>query len=308
MFIGRTNELNELMQSYNSVGANVFELYAPVNAGKTALLEEFCRNKDTIYFTAADESGRANLARFSELVLSHYVDTVHKPFILWSEALRYISDRQEGRRIIIVFDSLDELTYRDSAFMDMLCRCISSDLKGSNMFIILSGRRKMLSLSNERLLQKITISLRLSKFILTDDVVENIKAGMPETSAKAKVFRISEDDVILREGEVNTEMYKILAGKAVMYFGYGTDDEYAIGTLKDGQCFGEYSLLTEKTGIYTVVAFTDMLLMRIGRDEFSSFVEMNANNAVEIMQNMAKMINVLKINIDMLREESGGKS
>ncbi len=51
-----------------------------------------------------------------------------------------------------------------------------------------------------------------------------------------------------------------------------------------------------------------MLLMRVKQDEFSNFVEMNANNSVEIMKNMANMINVLKTNIDMLREESGGKS
>ena len=308
MFIGRTNELAELTRSYSCAGANVFELYAPVNAGKTAPLEEFCRNKDAVYFTAADESGRANLARFSRLVLAHYGDTVHKPFILWSEALRYITDKQEGRRIIVVLDSLDELIDRDAAFMDMLCRCISSSLKDRNILVILSGRKKMLTGGNERLLQKITASLRLSKFVLTDDAVEKITAEMPEEAPKAKVFRCSEDDVILREGELNTEMYKILAGKAVMYFGYGTDDEYAAGTLKEGQCFGEYSLLTEKPGIYTVVAFTDMLLMRIGRDEFSGFVEMNAANSVEIMRNMAKMISVLRANIDMLRGESGSQA
>ncbi len=304
MFIGRAIELNELTKSYKNVGASVFELYAPMNAGKTTLLEEFCRNKDTIFFTAADDSGRANLAGFSGQVLAHYGDTVHKPFILWSEALRYIVDKQQGRRIIVVLDSIDELTDRDAAFMDMLCRCISSSLKDRNILVILSGRKKMLTGMNERLLQKFTTSLRLSKFVLTDEVVEQITA---EISSNAKVFRCNEDDVVLREGELNTEMYKILAGSAVMYFGYGTDDEYVVGTLKDGQCFGEYSLLTEKPGIYTVVAFTDMLLMRVKQDEFSSFVEMNAANSVEIMQNMAKMINVLKTNIDMLRGETGVK-
>ncbi len=305
MFIGRASELAELNRCYKSVGASVFELYAPVNSGKTTLLEEFCQHKEHIYFTVADESGRANLARFSKLVFERYNDTVHKPFILWSEALRYIVNKQQGRRIIVVLDSLDELTDRDAAFMDMLCRCISSSLKDRNILVILSGRKKMLAGMNERLLQRFTTSLRLSKFVLTDDAVEQIIAGM---SAKATVFRCSEDDVVLREGEVNTEMYKILAGKAVMYFGYGTDNEYVVGTLKDGQCFGEYSLLTEKPGIYTVAAFTDMLLMRVKQDEFSNFVEMNANNSVEIMKNMANMINVLKTNIDMLREESGGKS
>ena len=64
MFIGRVKELEELMRCYRREGFCLFELYAPRSAGKTTLLEEFCRNKDTIYFTASNESGRANLAGF----------------------------------------------------------------------------------------------------------------------------------------------------------------------------------------------------------------------------------------------------
>ena len=103
-------------------------------------------------------------------------------------------------------------------------------------------------------------------------------------------------------------MYKVIVGKAVMFTGYGTDDEYVIGTLKEGQTFGEYSLLTGKPGVYTVVAFTDVLVLKIEQQDFNKFIEMNASNAIEIMKNMANMINVLKTNIDMLRGESGGQA
>ncbi|MBQ7220288.1 MAG: hypothetical protein IJS28_04835 [Synergistaceae bacterium] len=50
-----------------------------------------------------------------------------------------------------------------------------------------------------------------------------------------------------------------------------------------------------------------MLLMRIPRDEFTRFVAMNADNSVGIMRNMAKMINILKVNIDLLRGELAGE-
>ncbi len=312
MFVGRVSELNELARSYNGVGAHVFELYAPRNAGKTTLLEEFCRNKATIFFTAADENGRTNLAKFSKLVLERYRDKVHNPFIFWSEALSYIADKQDGKRIIVVIDNADELADRDAVFIDMLCKCVLSSLKDKNILLILSGRRKMLpgllTDMNEKQIHKVSTSLRLSKFVLNDDVIDKITAGISEEGTKAKVFRCSEDNVILREGEVNTEMYKILAGRAVMYFGYGTDDEYAAGTLKEGQCFGEYSLLTGKPGICTVMAYSDMLLLRISDDEFSRFVEMNTSNSVEIMRKMAKVISIMKANIDMLREEISVKA
>ena len=307
MFIGRVKELMDLRRCYRREGLCIFELYAPKNAGKTILLEEFCRNKDAIFFTASHESGRANLAEFSKRVTSHYKDSEHTPFTFWSDAFRYIAGRQEGKKIIVVLDSFDELTDRDPVFVDMLTKSIASIMKDCNMMLILSGRKKILTGRYEVLFRKITRSLELEKFTLTDDVVEQLKKESAKSSSSdgSKMLRVSEDEVILREGETNTEMYKIVSGRAVCYLGYGTDDEYVIGTLKDGQCFGEYSLLTGKPGIYTVVAFSDVLLMRIDSDEFSRFIEMNADNAVGIMRNMASMINVLKVNIDMLREESG---
>ena len=307
MFIGRVKELAELMNSYKRSGFMLFNLYAPKNAGKTTLLEEFCRNKDAIFFTASDVSGRANLADFTKLVLSHYKDSEQKTFMFWSDAFKYIADRQPDSKVILVLDSFDEIADKDPVFMDMLVKSIASFLKDSNIFMILSGRKKVLTGRHAAILRNLSRSMCLEKFTLTDDVIQQLRmqSGSPEEPHdRGKMLRFREDDVILHEGIVNTEMYKIISGRAVCYLGYGTDEEYVLATLKEGQSFGEYSLLTGKPGIYTVIAYTDTLLLRIGEDEFTRFVEMNANNSIEIMKNMAKMINVLKTNIDMLREES----
>ena len=73
--------------------------------------------------------------------------------------------------------------------------------------------------------------------------------------------------------------------------------------MSDGECFGEYSALTGNPGIYTVVAFTDMIVIKITKEDLITFVEMNAKNALDIMENTAKMLNVMAINIEMLRQE-----
>ena len=305
MLIGRVNELAGLMKGYRNEGFSLFELYGAANAGKTALLEEFCHNKDAIFFTASHESGRANLIAFSKLVLSHYKEDTQNPFMFWNDAFRYITEK--GGKVIVVLDNFDELTDRDPVFIDMLAKCIAETLKDSKVFLVLSGRKKILAGRNELLLRKLTSSLELEKFTLTDDVAEQLRrqtAGSSRDAEGAKMFRVKEEDVILREGEVNSEMYKIVSGRAVCCLGYGTDDEHPLGTLKEGQTFGEYSMLTGNPGVYTVIAFSDMLLMRIGQDDFPKFIELNASNASEIMRNMANMIHVLKINIDMLRGES----
>ena len=105
--------------------------------------------------------------------------------------------------------------------------------------------------------------------------------------------QFSEDEVIIREGETYEEMYKIVSGRAALYLQYGTENEYLIGVLSDGKCFGEVSVLTGKPSPYSVVAISDIMVMRIGTDRFESFISQNPRNTAEIMKNMANSIVML---------------
>ena len=50
MFVGRKEELAKLEQAYRHDGFSVFVVFGRDGAGKTALLEEFCKDKDAIFF------------------------------------------------------------------------------------------------------------------------------------------------------------------------------------------------------------------------------------------------------------------
>ena len=321
MFVGRKEELAKLEQAYRHDGFSVFVVFGRDGAGKTALLEEFCKDKDAIFFTASHVSSRANLSRFSHEVLKYYNDEKHEPFAFWDNAFSYIADRQHKKpegapRLVIVLEDFAEIASQDVAFMDVLQNSIGKIPKDSDIFMVLTSSnasfvRSALMNKNSFLSRRLSGGLDLKRFTLTDEIVQHMtqEAAKYSDGADAKRFvKFSADDVILREGEENSEMYKIISGRALCYFDYETDDEYLVGTLNENRTFGEFSLLTGKPGIYTVVAFTDVLVLRIGQGEFAKFIEMNAANAEEIMQNMARMINVLKVNIDLLRSESGGES
>lgn len=115
--------------------------------------------------------------------------------------------------------------------------------------------------------------------------------------------KFSEDEIIIREGKTYDEMYKIVSGRVALYLQYGTENEYLIGVMSDGKCFGEVSVLTGKPSPYTVVAVSDIMVMRIGADRFESFISQNLRNTAEIMKNMANSIVMLKANIGMMSEE-----
>jgi len=120
-------------------------------------------------------------------------------------------------------------------------------------------------------------------------------------NSKMTVHKVNE--IIIEEGKTYSEMFKIISGSVAMYLNYGKENEYLIGVAGEHKCFGEVSLLSGKPSPYTVVANDNVMLMHISSDEFEGFIEHNANNAVDIMKNMAKNINMLSMNIQLIADE-----
>lgn len=120
---------------------------------------------------------------------------------------------------------------------------------------------------------------------------------------QSAMLHFKEEEVILKQGSTQQEMYKILSGKAAVYFNHGQPDEYLIGILSEQRCFGELSILCGKPSVYTVVAFEDMLVLRITADTFDEFIRNNPQNAISIMKNLANTIDTLSMNLNMMGED-----
>ena len=121
--------------------------------------------------------------------------------------------------------------------------------------------------------------------------------------AGSRMISFPQDSVILREGEENTEMFKILKGNVELYVGYGTPLESLLGIIGKQACFGEFGLLLGKPAIYTAVAYSDVLAMRIGEDELEDFIRDNHGNIITIMRNMAGSMLTMKTQIELLLQE-----
>ena len=119
----------------------------------------------------------------------------------------------------------------------------------------------------------------------------------------ARLVKFPQDAVILKEGEMNLDMYKIIQGHAELYTGYGTDHEVLLGIIGPQSCFGEFGLLLHKPAIYTVVAFSDIFAMRVTEGEMGDFVQQNHKNIIDIMRNMARTMMVMQTQIDLLSDE-----
>ena len=115
-----------------------------------------------------------------------------------------------------------------------------------------------------------------------------------------KLIQVKEGMTVLSEGEVSLDMYKIIKGNAEVYMGYGTDNETLIGILGPQSCFGELGMLLEKPAIYTVIAYSDLLLLRVTKGEMGDFVQQNHKNIMDIMKRMAQTMMTMRTQIDLL--------
>lgn len=115
-----------------------------------------------------------------------------------------------------------------------------------------------------------------------------------------RIFSLPAGSTILEEGEVNLDMYKILEGHAELYIGYGTPQETLIGILGPQSCFGEFGLLLQKPSLYTVIAYSEVHLIRITEGEMGDFVQANHHSIIQIMRNMANTMLIMRKQIDML--------
>ena len=118
-----------------------------------------------------------------------------------------------------------------------------------------------------------------------------------------KIYDVPEGTMILKEGEKNLDMYKILSGHVEMYTGFGTDNEVLIGVLGPGACFGEFGILTGKPAIYTIIAYSKLKIYRITEELMQDFMKDNPESVLQIMKNMAGNMMRMQHQINQLSEE-----
>ena len=138
-FIGRETELNDLNLLYEQNSFQLFVLYGRRRVGKTTLLNEFCKGKDAIFYSAEQSNDKLNLEKFSELVFNFYNEINLEPFSSWSNALLYLNERQKDKELVLVIDEFPYLVQKNRALLSELQHLIDHSLKYGKLFIVLCG-------------------------------------------------------------------------------------------------------------------------------------------------------------------------
>ena len=141
MFIGRQQELKELERLYNTDKFQCAIIYGRRRVGKTALINEFVKGKETAYFTGQETNSKENLEAFSHSIfaLSQDFGKASPSFSSYKEALGAVFDIAEKRKIILVIDEYPYLAGSYKGISSLLQTFIDKYKETSKIFIILCG-------------------------------------------------------------------------------------------------------------------------------------------------------------------------
>ena len=140
MFIGRQQELNTLHKLYNSGKFEFAVIYGRRRVGKTALISEFSKDKDTIFFTGVETNAKQNLDNFSRCIMEYSTGTaVDSSFASFQAALEYVFELAKTKRLVLVIDEYPYVARASKSLASTLQFLIDKNNDNSKLFLILCG-------------------------------------------------------------------------------------------------------------------------------------------------------------------------
>ncbi|MEZ3434690.1 MAG: ATP-binding protein [Lachnospiraceae bacterium] len=141
MFYCREAELSKLNKRYKDGEFECIVIYGRRRIGKTALINEFCKDKPAIYFSALNATAQENLQTLSKAIhMYKHPDTANAPdFRTYDDAFGEITRMASEERVIFVIDEYPYLAKAKTAVSSMLQHLIDHTWSNSQLFLILCG-------------------------------------------------------------------------------------------------------------------------------------------------------------------------
>ena len=140
MFIGREQELSQLNRLYSSDKFEFAVIYGRRRVGKTALINEFIKDKAAVSFTGVETNAKQNLENFSKCVLEFGTDVQSNfSFASFQDALEYVFKLSEKQRFVLCIDEYPYVARASKSLASTLQMLIDKYKDTSKMFLILCG-------------------------------------------------------------------------------------------------------------------------------------------------------------------------
>ncbi|MCD7806017.1 MAG: ATP-binding protein, partial [Lachnospiraceae bacterium] len=141
MFYCREEELRLMNSRYEKGRFECIVIYGRRRVGKTALINEFCKDKRTIYFSALNASSQENLEALSRAIFTCKTpEKLSTPIYgSYDDALDEITAMSRESRLVFVIDEYPYLAHAEPSVSSRLQHIIDHQWQDGRLYLILCG-------------------------------------------------------------------------------------------------------------------------------------------------------------------------
>lgn len=141
MFLCRETELKKMNKRYQGSKFECVVIYGRRRVGKTSLINEFCKDKPTIYFSALDTTARENLRTLSKAIYSYKSPEGGSApeYQSYDDALEDITRIANEERLVVVMDEYPYLAKAEKSISSRLQHLIDHVWSKTKIYLILCG-------------------------------------------------------------------------------------------------------------------------------------------------------------------------
>lgn len=139
-FIDRKREMFTLEKEYNRENSFVV-LYGRRRTGKTTLIKEFIKDKNTFYFFADKQNESLQINRFKNQLAEHFKDEFLKKIEIndWDTIFDYFINKIGDEKFVLVIDEFQYLYLMNKGFSSTFQRIYDEKIADKNVMVILCG-------------------------------------------------------------------------------------------------------------------------------------------------------------------------
>lgn len=151
--IDREEEIATLERDWDKNENAFIVIYGRRRIGKTRLLEEFCKNKQGVKYTAEDINKRIQIREFKDALAAYLKDDflAKQEILEWTDLFSYLNKvLNKNKKMYIWIDEFFYIIKNDRSIISVLQKFIDSFLRNSKIFFVVSG--SLFGLMSERIL------------------------------------------------------------------------------------------------------------------------------------------------------------
>lgn len=139
-FIDRKREMSTLEKEYNRENSFVV-LYGRRRTGKTTLIKEFIKDKNSFYFFADKQNESLQINRFKNQLAEHFKDEFLKKIEIndWDTIFDYFINKIGDEKFVLVIDEFQYLCLMNKGFSSIFQRIYDEKIANKNIMVILCG-------------------------------------------------------------------------------------------------------------------------------------------------------------------------